>query len=197
MLNVFLGCSIVPPSPVGDERSERLFSLRTQQILSIDTWRFSARVVVDWQDQRWSGTLHWREGVQQQILDFAGPAGRGGGRMLIEENHAMAISRTGERFLARDPEELVEQLAGQRIPVAGLRYWVRGLVVPDFPGDRVLDQEGKLIRLAQNDWEIHYGLYQEESDMALPRSLVLNREDIELQVIIQRWEFGQNTGERL
>jgi outer membrane biogenesis lipoprotein LolB len=47
---------------------------------------------------------------------------------------------------------------GVRLPVNGLRYWVRGLPEPgSTPGQT--DADGRLTRLEQNGWVIEYPAY--------------------------------------
>ena len=64
---------------------------------------------------------------------------------------------------ARIPILLLEQTLGLRLPVTGLRYWVRGLPAPGPTALLQTDAAGRLTRLEQNGWVIEYPSYAPSS----------------------------------
>jgi outer membrane lipoprotein LolB len=71
-----------------------------------------------------------------------------------------------------------------------LRYWVRGLPVPDTEATRVLDESGQLSRLEQSGWVINYQRYQLVEGAAVPSKLQLARDDISVRLVINEWQLG-------
>ncbi len=183
------GCTIAPQRPVDQLQAEALYQDRSARLLAYDEWRFSGRLGLEWEAQRWSGTLSWRESSRQQILDLSGPLGRGGGRLTVEPGQAALVMRTGERYFAPDPDDLVELLTGQRIPVAGLGFWVRGIGWPGVPEERLLDSEGKLLRIQQGGWDVRFNRYERQGDLDLPRSIELTREGLVMELVILTWRI--------
>lgn len=182
-------CSLAPQRPVDELQAEQLYQDRRARVLALEEWRFSGRLGLEWETQRWSGTLSWRESSAQQILDLSGPLGRGGGRLTVEPGQAVLVMRTGERYVALHPEDLVELLTGQHIPVAGLGFWVRGVGWPGFSEERWLDSEGRLQRIQQNGWEIRFIRYERQGDLDLPRAIELNREGLSMELVILTWRI--------
>jgi len=114
-----------------------------------------------------------------------------GYRITIQgDEHEVSIqTQDGQRSTAPDPDLLLEQTLGLRLPVTGLRYWVRGLPAPGPTALLQTDAAGRLTRLEQNGWVIEYPTYAPSSvfNLDLPERIVARRLDLGVKLVIEQW----------
>jgi outer membrane lipoprotein LolB len=85
-------------------------------------------------------------------------------------------------------ETLMQQVLGWQLPLSGLRYWVTALPVPDGEFHVERDTSGQVSLLRQQGWEISYARYAAATPDALPLRLKLQREGVEVLLLIDEWE---------
>ena len=95
--------------------------------------------------------------------------------------------------VAKDAETLFREVMDLSLPVAALRYWVRGLDAPDLPLESVeKDGEGRITDLTQDGWQLAYnGNISIESGshrFEVPRRLTATRGDIEIRWASTEWQ---------
>ena len=187
-------CATVPQPERGDRPARAVFLEREEQLGEVVEWRFAGRLVLDLPAESWTGQLSWRSRAEGQVIDLSGTMGRGGGRLLLDREGAVLITREGERYEADDPDTLLAEVAGRDLPVRGLQYWVRGLPRPGVGFDPRTDAEGWPTGLIQDGWEIGYGPFEDADGVAMPMSVDLRRGDVFLRLSIQRWQLGRSGG---
>jgi len=93
----------------------------------------------------------------QQVIDLATPVGTTVARIDIEPGRATATGPQMQTASGPNADELIEQVLGWRLPVAGLADWIEGRPDPARPartrrdGDRVseIEQDGWTIRIPE------------------------------------------------
>lgn len=189
---VFLlsGCAVFAPS-VPEPPSERITQLWQQhaQLVRAQTdWALSARISATSEDDGWSGKLHWQQGKETFQVSFNAPFGQGG--LQLDGNPQQVEMRTsdGQTRIATSAESLLQQF-GWQLPLSNLRYWVRGVPVPNSEADPVLffDEVGRLARLRQSQWDIEYRAYRLANGLMLPRKIYLENGDLNVRLVIDRW----------
>jgi outer membrane lipoprotein LolB len=100
-------------------------------------------------------------------------------------------TQDGQNWTAPDADDLLEQSLGVRLPVNGLRYWVRGLPEPGSTPGLQTDAHGRLTRLEQNGWVIEYPAYAPTSrlNLDLPERIVARRTDLSVKLVIEQWKL--------
>lgn len=95
----------------------------------------------------------------------------------------------GQIQTAPNPDVLLEQAVGARLPVNGLRYWIRGLPEPGTAPAVQTDAEGRLIRLEQDGWIIEYLAYAYAAPLSLdlPERIMARRQELSVKLIIEEW----------
>ena len=94
-----------------------------------------------------------------------------------------------------DTEVLLERQFGWSLPLGGLRHWIGGRADPGRPATSRLDADGRLVALAQDGWQIAFERYREVAGAgALPHRVVLERDDLEVRLVIDAWQLGQQAG---
>ena len=84
-------------------------------------------------------------------------------------------------------EALVAEIWGWQLPVAALKYWIRGIPRPGHP---VADAEfagAEVTRFRQSGWLVEPGAYRDVDGLALPTRLRLEAEGAILTLLINRW----------
>ena len=102
----------------------------------------------------------------------------------------MLVDAEGNSSFAHDGDALLLQATGWHLPVVGLRYWERGLPVPDTESTREYDESGQLSHLEQSGWIIKYQRYQLGEGAAVPSKMRLARDDIAVRLVISQWQLG-------
>lgn len=184
------GCA-TGPRPVPDERSQAWAELRTE-LEALDQWSAEGRMVVrDGRDGNPAG-FTWIERADGGFqLRLSGPWGQGVARLTGGPSGAELVTADGMRYMAGDAHQLLKEVYGWDIPVAGLRRWLLGLPGPE--AEHTLDRFGRLATLDWRDWHIEYGRYRlVEEGLEMPAVLTATRADggTEVRVAIHEWQLG-------
>ena len=141
----------------------------------------------------WHASFQWAQQAAKDRIDLLGPLGQG---RIVVESDAQATqirAQNGQTWSAADADEALEQSLGVRLPVNGLRYWVRGLPVPNSSSAPLLqvDNSGRLTRLEQNGWVIEYLSYAPTSrlNLELPERITARRTDLSVKLVIEKWNL--------
>ncbi|AHL76603.1 membrane protein [Stutzerimonas stutzeri] len=158
------------------------------QISEIDGWQINGKIGIRAPQDSGSGTLFWLQRQDYFDIRLSGPLGRGATR-LTGRPDAVALEVAGQgRFEAESPEALVESQLGWQLPVSNLLWWVRGLPSPDSRSRVALDANGRLASLQQDDWDVQYLGYSEESGYSLPSRIKLAGRDLQITLVIKDWQ---------
>jgi outer membrane lipoprotein LolB len=145
-------------------------------------FELSGRVAVRHGKNAASGKIFWRHSEDSDELLITSALGQGIARISRERDQFRLVTGDGQEYRAADAESLTEQALGWRLPLAGLADWVQGRATPGRPAETSGGADrGTEIR--QDGWRIAYEEFQE----GRPRRMRLTREDLEIQLIVDRW----------
>ena len=180
------GCAVAPPaSPTAPDA----WAARQSTLARLTQWQADGRIgVVNGQDG-WHASFQWAQQDPTYRIDIIGPLGQGRVTIQGDEREVSIQTQDGQRSTAPDPDLLLEQTLGLRLPVTGLRYWVRGLPAPGPTALLQTDAAGRLTRLEQNGWVIEYPTYAPSSvfNLDLPERIVARRLDLGVKLVIEQW----------
>ncbi len=166
----------------------------TQQQLAlreVTHWQVSGKLGVR-QDNR-SDSAVINQWVQQDLrfdINLSSPVFGLGATSIQGTPEAIWFTRSGERpVYSENPEGLIQQQVGWSLPISHLLYWVKGIPAPGPFQDMLFDQSGNLYQLEQAGWSITYESYHSTSPYALPRKIVLRRDNVRLTFIIHNWDL--------
>jgi len=94
-----------------------------------------------------------------------------------------------KHYVAKDADELTQQVLGWGLPLSGLRYWVLALPAPKGTFDIEHDANGQVKLLSQDGWVIRYTRYAAQTPDSLPLRLAMQRDGLEIQLLIDEWEI--------
>ncbi|MGD8312362.1 MAG: lipoprotein insertase outer membrane protein LolB [Gammaproteobacteria bacterium] len=156
-------------------------------VSEIRQWELSGRVSITRGDEGWHAGLLWHQQDGRYRLQVSGPLGQGAFELSGNDAGVVLRDADGQRYAARDAESLLLQVTGWRLPVDGLRFWVRGLPAPGGDPQETRDAAGRLVQLAQAGWDIRYDRYRLQDGYAWPGRLKLVRDDIAVRLVIDSW----------
>lgn len=162
---------------------------RRAQLQAREDFELRGRIAAASGEQGFSAGVHWHQAAARGEIRLDGPLGVGG--LLIEvngESLRLTTSRGESLDDAAARRELERQL-GFELPLAALRYWVRGVPQPGVPAREELAAAApQLATLEQSGWRVTYGEYSAGETAGWPRRLVVEREGARLKLLIERWD---------
>jgi outer membrane lipoprotein LolB len=161
---------------------------REQAIAALERYELHGRVAIRTATDGYSATLHWIQTGAEYALRLSGPLGGGTTTLRGDAEGVELLSANHDPVRARDPEALMQQILGYRLPVAGLRYWTLGIAAPGAPVDaRRTDADGRLIELAQSGWRMTFENYAPAGAHELPGRVNLSSGSVRVRLAVTRW----------
>lgn len=183
------GCATTPPAP-GPLPGDR-WEARRAELADLTHWTAIGKILIRSETQSWNGTLNWRQMGDRYRIRITAPLGQGSAQIVGGGGRVTLRTAENRTYSARDPESLIFDTLGWRLPVSGLRYWMLGLEAPSPPArGRGLDSVGHLDHLDQSGWRIQYLRYEPVASHTLPGKLFLDRRQVSVRIVVNRWLVG-------
>lgn len=153
------------------------------------------RVAVQGIDRAFSSSVRWTHLPARDEIWLLTPTGQALAHIRADGAGATLTGADRQEYSARDVESLTRRALGWPLPLGHLTWWVRGEPVPGLPvGEAVRDQGGRLVRLAQDGWEVVLVHPPDAAPKSPPRRLDLSREASRIRLVIDGWrEEGAGT----
>lgn len=173
------GCASTPPVPQLLERpagaEQRPFTL-------------NGRISIRHDGKRTSASLRWMHRMADDDILLLAPFGQTVAR-IHSDAQGVILDTQDRHYSARDTEELTVRALGWHLPLAGLRYWALALPAPESAALTERNADGQISTMRQDGWEIRYTRYAATAANSLPLRISLQREGMELQMIVDEWEI--------
>lgn len=175
------GCALAPPQPTPAREGLRDFAVEA---------RFALHVTRPEQPpESSSGRLSWEHRGERDRILVANPLGAGLAEIDSGAGGARLRTADGQIREAASPDDLLERVTGQRLPVRRLSGWLLGRGGPAARVER--DALGRPVRLEESGWRIDY-VYGNGDAQALPTGMTLARPgEIELRLRIEDWREAE------
>ena len=158
------------------------------QLSSLDGWQISGKVGIRAPKDSGSGTLFWLQRQDYYDIRLSGPLGRGAARLTGRPGQVSLEVANQGRYDAPNPEVLLEEQLGWKLPVSNLAWWVRGLPAPDSKSHLTLDTDSRLANLEQDGWQVEYTDYTQQNGYWLPERIKLHGTDLDVTLVIKAWQ---------
>ena len=182
------------PDAVSDPKE--VWRARRKRLLAMEQWAVFGKLALRSSTEAWTATLYWRQQGDDYRIRLIGPFGGGGLEIAGDLNTVELRTADNQVHTARDPEELLYQHVGWRVPLSGLRYWILGRVEPEVPVEQVfIDVAGRVVRFDQSGWNVQYLDYRDIDEFAMPRKAALENDQVTASVLVSRWEIEDQESE--
>ncbi len=176
VLLTLAGCASAPRlSPPSAQQPASAFNL-------------NGRFTVHHQEQHYSGGLRWQHQSSRDELLLQGPLGITAAR-IVSDAQVATLEQNGKHYAADNVELLMQQVLGWGLPLPLLHHWLIGRADAANPADITRDASGRIAVLHQAGWEVRYVRYADDTVDSLPSRITLLHEDIEVQILLDEWEF--------
>lgn len=146
------------------------------------------RVAVTFDGRNFSSGLRWQHAEDRDEVWLMTPTGQALAHIAADETGATLTGTDRQAYQARDVESLTRRALGWELPLARLAWWVRGEIAPGGQaGEAVRDQQGRLVRLAQDGWSITLMHAAADDRGGMPQRLELARGTHQIRLVIDSW----------
>jgi outer membrane lipoprotein LolB len=157
----------------------------------LDTAPFAlnGRISVKYNGSRESAGLRWTHTAQSDEILLLGPLGQTAARIYSDARHT-TLDDGARHYENRNAESLMQEVLGWHLPLKGLHHWLVGLAETGSPAQIERSDNGQITALRQDGWEVRYLRYDGDSPDSLPKRLQLSRRDLQVQLLIDEWQWN-------
>ena len=186
ILLVLASCATTtPPSQLPANMAINQKHLAT--LANIKAFSLKGRLGVVTQKQGFSGGIDWQHQVITDNIDVYSPVGGKAANIIKTLDGVTLTDQKGHSIRAQDAESLTETTLGFRLPLNGLSDWALGRPTARKINASSWDDQGKLLTLKQDGWDISYENYNDKNGISLPNLIVLKSEKVNLKLLVENW----------
>ena len=184
------GCATTPNLPANKEFSQSNWLAHKDTLTHIEKWQFDGRFSAKTDTENWTGSIAWSQNQQEYKINISGPLSTGSIMLEGEEDFALLRLSDTQTATDTDPQSLLYNHTGLKLPVNELKYWLLGLPSPESRYNTVeLNKKGQLSKLSQNNWEVTFKRYTTVNNRQIPNKIFLVNHEINVRLIIQKWQI--------
>ncbi len=157
-------------------------------LATLSEWTASGRIAVAAAGTGGSGSFTWEQDGARTHVQIQGPVGIGGLSLTMEGESVSLETSDGRRVQSAAAWSELEARLGASVPARNLRYWLLGIPAPGE--HRWLVVAPPLSTLEQDEWQIAYERFSEDSGTRLPTRLTATSGTSRVRLVIDRWRLG-------
>ena len=184
-------CSGLSTKPSAQQPASSVNQKHLASLANIDTFSIKGRIGVVTNQHGFSGGIEWQHAVTNDNIDIFSPLGGKTANINKNQNKVTLTTQDGHSIKAQDAESLTEATLGWRLPLNGLSDWVIGKPTDNKIETSTWDENGRLITLKQDGWDISYENYIEvnyaNNSIFLPKKVLLKSDKVNLKLIVDQW----------
>ncbi len=189
LIAVLSGCASLE-QPRLWTRADARWILHRDKISEYRDWALQGRIAIKSEKDAFSAKLFWQQNGERYSIRLVAPLGQGSYAIIGDASRVTLQTADNQIRSAENPESLLYESLGWKMPLKGLSYWVRGLLDPSLETDHLsFDAEGRLAEAEQSGWQLQISRYQRYEDAELPRKLSMENSQLSVRLFVQNWEL--------
>ncbi len=172
-----------------DTEPEALWQARQLELLQLNNWKIQGRTVIRNKQEAWNLGLRWQQNNDEFHIHLLGPFAQGGVSIEGNDKHVTMTMDDGQKLHSASAEALIAEVLGVQLPIDALRDWLRGIPYQQSEIKLVeYDEEGRIIHLVQQGWNIDFKRYVPFQQYSLPSKIFITQADRSLRLVITSWK---------
>ena len=189
IISVCILTACAPPRPASQAPINETMPVekREKKTATVSSWVIKGALAAKNKKKSWTASLNWKQqGSSKYQIRLFGPLGSG--TVMIEKNGGVITYKDGDkRVTSGNPDQLLFEQTGIRLPVRNLYYWVRGLPAPGAVQSKSYDDYNHLKTLKQDGYTVNYLSYTSKGRVDLPSKIKLTGHGVFMKLIIKNW----------
>jgi outer membrane lipoprotein LolB len=136
-----------------------------------------------------SGTLTWTQNGESYEFVVRGPVGSKSFKLSVTPDGAVLEGLDGGPQRNPNPEVLVQNALGWRVPLHDLRAWVLGLRADSGPAELTFGADGLPSLLVQDGWSVSYPAWNTARQPAVPSKVFAENPPYKVRLSIDSWSM--------
>ena len=168
------------PEPVAPDSKIKRFDRH-----SIQNFQFDGRISIQQPGMSVHLDVSWQHQPTSDEILLTGPFGQGVAEMTRDVTGAQIRTADGKIYRAANWGDLAKETIGLPLPLAELDRWV----VADVAATSS-DALGRPLKAKENGWQVDYLSYVSAQADALPNSIYLQSDNLEIRLKIDQWQLN-------
>lgn len=182
---VLVSCTtLTPPQPA----VQLPWKERETKVGDIENWQINGKVAIQTNKNSGSASVDWSQHQDHYVISLMGPLGANALKLIGNPGSVTMQTANGKSQTASTGEQLLAQ-QGYHLPVSSIRYWVRGLPVPNIPATKQFDASKRLSLMVQQGTRIQYLSYTNVGKIDLPDKIFITSPSLQVKLIIYKWKL--------
>ena len=187
LITILFGCETTSQLPLHSVE----YTAHQQKLSTLTQFRVSGKLGYIDPNQRQSLNFTWDQSPQSSQLRLSTFLGKTVLNLTMDDQGASVTDMDGNRYFDPNADQLFYQLTGMRLPIVYMRDWIKGQ--PTQADHFAVSGNGTLSSLSQTrgdqTWTMDYLNYNDEQELILPNKMTLSRQQIKLNIVINRWNL--------
>ena len=175
------------PTPNTTPSASQAQQKHLASLANINAYSIKGKLGVITQKQGFSGGIDWQHQASTDNIDVFSPLGGKIANISKNADGVILTDQKGNSIKSTDAESLTEASLGFKLPLKGLSDWAIGRPTSSKIEASSADEQGRLLMLKQDGWDISYENYADKNGVDLPNKIVLKSEKVNLKLLIENW----------
>lgn len=160
------------------------------ELLKLDSSKVTGVIGIIYNNQAESANYIYSQDGDKFNIKLYGPFGVGSVDIKGDSNKVSLENSKGQKVQANDIKSLMLEQLGWYVPVEGLKFWIKGIAVPNIAKEIKLTNNNLIDTMKQNGWSISYKDYKLiNNKYPLPSKIRISRDNLTLKIVIKSWQL--------